>query len=63
MKTFIIYVMIWTLTLAAAGIIYVAGYFNEITATAFGFILSTLLFAAIGMVLPALLDEHYSKRR
>lgn len=59
MKALIIYVLIWFLV-AAAGVVYLTGYFNEMTLTIFGFIFSTLAFAGVVMVLPFWVDERHS---
>jgi hypothetical protein len=60
MKALMIYAVTWFLLLAAAGGVYITGYFNETMITVFGFIFATLLAAGILMVLPFWVDEHYS---
>lgn len=60
MKAIKIYALIWFLGLAAAGVVYLNGYFNETMVTIFGFIFATLFASGFLMVLPFLMDEHYS---
>ncbi len=57
----VIYAVIWLLTLAAAGILYLTGNFNELTLTVFGFIFSTLVFMGMTAVLPWWVDKRYSR--
>ena len=59
MKALIIYILTWFLVLAAAGVMYFTGSFNEMVLTVFGFVLSTLFFAGFLAVLPFWVDEHY----
>jgi len=60
MKAIIIYALAWFLGLAAAGAVYLNGSFSEVMITVFGFIFATLFAAGILMVLPFVVDEHYS---
>ena len=55
-----IYVLIWLLTAASAGLLYFTGNFNELTTTVFGFIFSTLVFMGMIAVLPWWVDKQYS---
>jgi len=55
----IIYAFVWIL--AAAGILFAAGNFNETAVTVFGFLFSTLFFAGIVGVLPWWMDKWYSR--
>ena len=60
MKALIIYVLSLFLVLAAAGVVYLTGNFNELMVTVFGFTFAALLGAGLVMVLPFWVDEHYS---
>ncbi len=60
MKALIIYVLIWFLVAAAAGVVYLTGNLSEITLTVFGFIFSTLFFAGLVAVLPFWVNERHS---
>lgn len=55
-----IYGLVWLFVLAAAGVLYFIGSFNEITQPIIGFVLSTLAVMGFAAVLPSLLDDHFS---
>ena len=55
-----IYALVWLLVIGAAGLFYFTGNLNELTATAFGFVVSTLVFAGLVAVLPWWIDRQYS---
>ena len=55
-----IYALVWLLVIGAAGVFYFTGNFSDITATVFGFIVSTLVFAGLVAVLPWWVDKQYS---
>lgn len=55
-----IYALIWLLAAASAGFLYLAGFFNELTLTVFGFIFSTLVFMGLVAVVPWWIDKHHS---
>lgn len=57
-----IYGLVWFLVAATAGGAYLTGFFNEITLTIFGFVVSTLVFFGIVAMLPALMNDHYSPK-
>jgi hypothetical protein len=63
MKALMIYVMAWFSAIGVLAAIYIAGFFNDISITIFGFLFSALFFAGFGMVLPVLLDEHYARNK
>jgi hypothetical protein len=50
------------LVAAAAGILYLAGYFNPLMVTVFGFLVSTLFFMGIVAVLPWWVDKQFSPK-
>ncbi len=56
----VIYALIWILLAAAAGILFVTGYLNEMTLTVFGFLASTLFFAGLLAVLPWWMNKRFS---
>jgi len=56
----VIYALIWILLAAAAGILFVTGYLNEMTLTVFGFLASTLIFAGFLAVLPWWMNKRFS---
>jgi hypothetical protein len=60
MKALIIYALTWFLALAAAGVVYLTGNFNEMMVTIFGFIFATLFFAGFVAVLPFWVDERHT---
>jgi hypothetical protein len=55
-----IYGLIWLLTIAAGGLLYFTGTFNELTLTVYGFALSTLVFAGLVGVLPWWVNKSYT---
>ena len=55
-----IYIFVWILMGLLAGTLYITGSFNEITATVYGFGLTTLVFAGLVAVLPWWVDKHYN---
>ncbi len=55
-----IYALVWLVVVVAAGLFYFTGNINELTLTVFGFLLSTLAFAGLVVVLPWLVDRQYS---
>ena len=57
----VIYALIWILLAAAAGILFVTGYLNEMTLTVFGFLASTLFFAGFLAVLPWWMNKRHSR--
>ncbi len=56
----VIYALIWILLGAAAGILFVTGYLNEMTLTVFGFLASSLFFAGFLAVLPWWMSKRFS---
>ncbi len=60
MKALIIYALTLVLALAAAGVVFLTGSFNEMMVTAFGFIFATIFFAGFVLVLPFWVDERYT---
>ena len=56
----VIYALIWILLAAAAGILFVTGYLNEMTLTVFGFLASTLIFAGFLAVLPWWMNKRFT---
>ena len=56
-----IYALIWLLTAAAAGILFLTGNFSGTTQIVYGFILSTLVFMGMTAVLPWWVDRRYSR--
>jgi len=57
-----IYTLAWMLVLAVAAISYMAGLFSATTLPIFGFVISTLVFMGFVVVLPVLLDDHFSPK-
>lgn len=55
-----LYILIWLVSAAAAGVLYISGNFNEMLVTLFGFLFSTLFFAGIVAVLPWWVDKHHT---
>jgi hypothetical protein len=55
-----IYALVWLLVAAATGLLLFTGNFNELTMTVMGFVLSTLAFAGLVVVLPWWVDKSYS---
>lgn len=60
MKALFIYAIAWFSALAAAFAVYLNGAFGEAMIAIFGFIFATLFAAGILMVIPFLVDEHYT---
>jgi cytochrome c oxidase subunit IV len=60
MKALIIYALTWFLVLAAAGVAYLSGYFNQMTGMIFSLIVSTLFFAGVVLVLPFWMNERHA---
>lgn len=58
----VIYALAWLLVAATAGIFLISGYFNELTLTIYGFVISTLIFMGIVAVLPSMVHNHYSQK-
>lgn len=58
----LIYVLIWFVVAAAAGILYLTGNFNEMMMTVFGFLVSTLFFMSITAVLPWWVSQPFSSK-
>jgi hypothetical protein len=58
----VIYAFAWLLVAAAAGILYLTGYFDQVMLTIFGFLVSTLFFAGVVVVLPWWVDKLYQPR-
>ena len=56
------YVLAWLLVAVTAGIFLISGYFNELTLTIYGFVISTLIFMGIVAVLPSLVDNHFAPK-
>jgi hypothetical protein len=54
--------MAWLLVAAAGVVLFLVGLFNPLTATIFGFIVTTLFFMSIVAVLPAVIDDHYESK-
>jgi len=55
------YALIWAVMIAIGGGIFFTGMFTEFSATMYGFVLSTLLFAGIIGVLPSMMEKHYDR--
>lgn len=55
-----IYALVWLAMVAAAGIFYFTGNFNEVTMVVFGFALSTAVAVGLVLVLPWWVDRRYS---
>lgn len=57
-----IYGLIWLLALMATGLAYKASFINAMTLPILGFVLSTLVAMGFVAVLPAWLNDHFSRR-
>lgn len=57
------YALIWLFVAVAALAAYVTDSFNSINLIFFAFLISTLFFLGIFGVLPALMEDYYSRKR
>lgn len=57
-----IYFITWFMVAAAAGVLYLSGYFNEIWLNIFGFLFSTLFFTGFTAVLPWWVSQPFSPK-
>lgn len=62
MRTLKLYALTWLFVAAAALATFMTGSFNSVSLTVFGFVVSTLIFMGLVAVLPALTNEHYSRK-
>lgn len=53
------YILVWMAAIAAAGITFFTGNFNDLAAVIFGFTFSTIAFAGLFGVLPWWMDKFY----
>jgi hypothetical protein len=57
-----VYILLWFVVAAAAGVVFSAGFFNEMWLTIFGFLFSTLFFMGFVAVLPWWLSQPFSPK-
>ncbi|HQU83492.1 MAG TPA: hypothetical protein PKY59_10220 [Pyrinomonadaceae bacterium] len=57
-----IYMSIWGLTAALAGILFLTGYFSKLTLVAFGFICFGLIFMGFMSVLPTTVGHNLNSK-
>ena len=55
-----IYALVWLLAVGAIGLFYLTGNLSDLTLTVFGFLLSTLAFAGLVVVLPWWVDRRFA---
>ena len=53
-----IYALIWFFVAVVAGVMYLTGYFNSVTLTVLGFIISALIFIGMIAVIPSTVGNH-----